>query len=555
MAIVVSDLIDRSAEPWSSQGLDAWKREVFLRAYCGPKGPFTRVCDRLRNGFSVLVYLPGNCVGAAAEHVKRELGAQRCSEWGRYSPTYTSLSDVWAEARSVTGTLLAWLSGQEEGRQHALFHNLDLLSDGRGGVHTQDAALLALFSLVEATRTGIVLGLVDRDAGALPARVESVFPEVERIEEIPFDRFPGIIPRSLGERLQDSAGHVPEGVAWLVASRLRWTDPLHAVQIMENAAEAQGSSATDYVTAIWRMTRSVRMIGPDEAFPGDPDAIKGVSTQYTLDRLRESVVAPFRRWAQFTGTPEECEAELKRLPPGLILWGPSGTGKTFLARWLARQIDLPVRLATGDEIKAGPWGDAERNVQRLFAEARRAAPCLLVLDDADDLLLRRGEATGALASAESSVVAALLRELEGFSGRSSGVLVVVTTNRFRALDPAIKTKLWYHIGVPYPLTKDQVGEVVDVMAQECGLTVSADIRSQLVERFWKPVIQGVQLQGWDQLERRRTLGEGLFSPREIRACMQLLRAGASGTATIHSVTDLKPMNEYLDQQLPPPDKP
>jgi hypothetical protein len=511
--------------------------EIFERAYGANDAPFDRVCRRLDLGFSVLVYLPGNCMDAASRYVMNRLGGSaQWKEFGKHPGGGKSIADAWNEFGSFTDALREWLQGSSGNRPRGIYHNLDLLSDGRGGIVGHVEALTAFFSLVEGTRQGVVLGLSDRDAGALPERLESAFSEKVWLDEIAFDQFPRIIPLELGKKIQDTGSDtMSDGSAWLIASRLRWSDPLRAVQIMRDAASS-GTALSDILTKIWRDTRTVEFLDPEQCFPGRPDRIKGFPPE-TLDQLRTAVVHPFQQWVQFAGSQEACESMLAKLPPGLILYGPPGTGKTYLARWLARSMGLPVRLVTGAQIKASLYGDAEKSVHRLFREARRAAPCLLVFDDADDVLPARARLQGSVASADLGVVNAFLQELEGFTGRPAGVLVLLTTNRFDSLDPAAQTRLPLHVEVPFPLDAHQVGEIVDATTEVLRFELTSQVRAALIGRFLNWVKPRPDLHvPIDTPADRRTIVENLFSPRDILSAMRLLgsQEGMSSSCAMES---------------------
>ena len=117
-------------------------------------------------------------------------------------------------------------------------------------------------------------------------------------------------------------------------------------------------------------------------------------------------------------------------------------------------------------MKSKWFGDPERNVHRLFRDARRAAPCVLVFDDADNLMPDRSNLQGSVASTEQSVVNAFLQELEGFEEDSSGILVILTTNRYASLDPALRQRLGDPIRIPYVLSRKQIEALLEVLSGE-----------------------------------------------------------------------------------------
>jgi hypothetical protein len=540
-----------SAEVLQADGTRVWQEAVFSRAFCGQMGPFTRVCQRLRAGFSVLVYLPGNCMSAAADHVKRAVTSGQWKEYGEH-PGKGSLADTWKAAGGIVEDLSAWLKGEGAANPHAIYHNLDLLGDGRGGVFGMIEAQTALFSIIEGTRKGVVLGLADSTAGRLPERLEGAFGETVWLTEIPRESFGFLVPVALADRIavgDRGDRQIPDGAAWLLTSRLRWTDPIRAVNIMVNAAEAGDWPAI--LDALWKATRSIDFEDPG----AKPDEITGVPDD-TLDRLRRQIVLPFRQWLEFSGSPDEGESQLKRLVPGVVLYGPPGTGKTYLASWMARSLQLPVRVVSGTDIKAGLWGDAEKNIRRIFEEARRASPCVLVFDDADDLFPDRGQVQGSLAGAERGVVDAALQQLDGFAGRPSGVFVILTTNRLDAVDAAIRRRLKLKERIPYPLTPEQIEQLVRAVSGDYRYDLDSDILERLTTRFLGPVAYGAVGPHPTEPDERRGVDDNLFSPSEIQLAMQLLE-DLEKPENYHDgrytpdAADVDRMERYY-AQLPPP---
>ena len=542
MALTMDKLFDPKAH---TNGKDIscstrWHPEAFRKAYCKLQaqdtlvpdiGPFERVCHRLLVGFSVLVYVPGNCMNAAANYAQERLAGIEWQEFGKY-PTNQgggsiTIHDIWGSAsNNLVDRIFRWFSGEGGKQPGAIFHNLEMLSDQQGAVHSDPAALTALFALTEATRSGVVLGLADRSAGELPGAISRIFAETIWLDEIDFKSFMAIIPRALGEQLA-VRGTLGAGIAWQIASRLRGVDPIRAVRIMTNAADfTVGQSITDRLNSIlktiWQATRAVSFKEPEGAFHGE---LTGFEANMK-ENLEHQVISPLKNWATMadpTLDQEKCESILQRLPSGLVLHGPAGVGKTHIVLWLAQRIGLPYRVIDANDIKDPLYGLAEKNVHRLFHEARQAAPCILVFDDAEDLFPDRKTAkSSSLASVERSIVNATLQELEGLEGRPAGVLVVLTTNRYEDVDSAVKSKLDTHVPVPYPLSEDQIGEIVDHWAESFDLDLEPDMRSCLIDRFYAPV-DATKFKGDCKTAKgRREASEGLFSARDIRNAMRRL---------------------------------
>ncbi|MGH3620592.1 MAG: ATP-binding protein, partial [Sciscionella sp.] len=121
-------------------------------------------------------------------------------------------------------------------------------------------------------------------------------------------------------------------------------------------------------------------------------------------------------------------------PRGVLLYGPPGCGKTFLIRALAGTGALNVLSVKGAELMDKWVGESERAVRELFAQARRATPTMVFLDEVDALAPRRGQSSDS--GVADRVVAALLTELDGVESLRD-VVILGATNRPELLDPAL----------------------------------------------------------------------------------------------------------------------
>lgn len=150
--------------------------------------------------------------------------------------------------------------------------------------------------------------------------------------------------------------------------------------------------------------------------------------QAVKDRLNAAFLAPLRN-------PELRKLFGKSLRGGMLLYGPPGCGKTFLAKALAGELGAAFLSAGLSEILDMWVGSSERNLHELFSQARRSAPCVLFLDEVDALGQKRSQTHH---SAIRGTVNQLLTELDGVSSQNEGLYVLAATNQPWDVDPALR---------------------------------------------------------------------------------------------------------------------
>lgn len=145
------------------------------------------------------------------------------------------------------------------------------------------------------------------------------------------------------------------------------------------------------------------------------------------ERLTAAFLAPLRN-------PELRALYGKSLRGGLLMYGPPGCGKTFIARALAGELGAKF-LSVGIADILDPYiGVSERNVHELFSLARREAPIVVFLDEIDALGQRRSMTR----SNGRNTVNQILTELDGIDGANEGVFVLAATNQPWDVDPALR---------------------------------------------------------------------------------------------------------------------
>lgn len=125
----------------------------------------------------------------------------------------------------------------------------------------------------------------------------------------------------------------------------------------------------------------------------------------------------------------------KSLRGGLLLYGPPGCGKTFIARATAGELEARFMAIGLPDVLDPHLGQSERNLRDFFTTARRRSPCVVFLDEVDALGQRRSQLR---ASAARNVVAALLEELDSVSRSNEGLFILAATNHPWDVDTALR---------------------------------------------------------------------------------------------------------------------
>ena len=123
-----------------------------------------------------------------------------------------------------------------------------------------------------------------------------------------------------------------------------------------------------------------------------------------------------------------------KMPRGILLHGPSGTGKTLMAKAVATQSEANFISVRGPELLSKWVGESERGIREIFKRARQSAPCVIFFDEIDSIAPIRG--AGGETAVTERVVSQLLTELDGMENMH-GVIVLAATNRADMIDPAL----------------------------------------------------------------------------------------------------------------------
>ncbi|MCK9268171.1 MAG: ATP-dependent metallopeptidase FtsH/Yme1/Tma family protein, partial [Alkaliphilus sp.] len=125
-----------------------------------------------------------------------------------------------------------------------------------------------------------------------------------------------------------------------------------------------------------------------------------------------------------------------RIPKGVLMVGPPGTGKTYLTKAVAGEAGVPFFSISGSDFVEMFVGVGASRVRDLFEQAKRSSPCIIFIDEIDAVGRRRGAGLGGGHDEREQTLNQLLVEMDGF-GVNEGVIVVAATNRPDILDPAL----------------------------------------------------------------------------------------------------------------------
>lgn len=214
-------------------------------------------------------------------------------------------------------------------------------------------------------------------------------------------------------------------------------------------------------------------IGPTRVLSKKPIRLRDIDTSGSVSvsqfRLRRAdLVETFedfgghetivRRARDLIETPLNRHEELAEIGArpikGVLFTGPPGTGKTMLARIIAKESGAKFYLVSGPEITSKWMGDSESLLRSLFAAAAAEKKAILFFDEIDSIASKR---EGDSHEASKRLVAQLLTLMDGF-GRNDNVVVVATTNRIQDIDPALRRpgRFDWEISFPMPDSADRL---------------------------------------------------------------------------------------------------
>ena len=157
--------------------------------------------------------------------------------------------------------------------------------------------------------------------------------------------------------------------------------------------------------------------------------------------------------------PELFERYAIQPPKGIMLHGPSGTGKTLLAKALAKESGVNFISVKGPSLMSKYVGESERAIREVFKTAKQAAPSILYFDEIESLVPVRGRDSGGGSAFTERVIGQFLAEMSGIE-ELTGVVVLATTNRIDLVDPALLVAGRFDLLLELPLPDQATRETI-----------------------------------------------------------------------------------------------
>ncbi len=231
----------------------------------------------------------------------------------------------------------------------------------------------------------------------------------------------GIVPLLQQHQVEIKAIPVPPVGSSFLESLLSWLPMILFIGIwvvmMRQMAASNGKAMS------FGKSKARLMTGKDKVTFADVAGIEEAKQE-----LQEIV--------DFLKAPAKFQRLGGKIPKGALLVGPPGTGKTLLAKAIAGEANVPFFSISGSDFVEMFVGVGASRVRDMFEQAKKAAPCIVFVDEIDAVGRHRGAGLGGGNDEREQTLNQLLVEMDGFE-TNSGIIILAATNRPDVLDPAL----------------------------------------------------------------------------------------------------------------------
>jgi SpoVK/Ycf46/Vps4 family AAA+-type ATPase len=277
-----------------------------------------------------------------------------------------------------------------------------------------------------------------------------------------------------------------------------------SVEVPQEAAVlTQGMSGRD----LKQLAQSVRSV----AYPAEPtqehflDAIGAARKSHNtkVDSkagwetlvLDDATLERLKLVCALLGDAEKWQAQGVSIPRSLLLTGPSGVGKTQVARTLANESGLTFISATTADVKANYLGQSGNRVKLLFERARSSAPAILFLDELDVIAPDRA-AAGGNDQLTDEIVGQLLQEMDGISAHDNHVFLVAASNHLERIDAAVRSRFQEKLVIPLPDRNARIRLLANLLTGKKISFPFNDGAILLADQTKDQALSGRDLQSW-----------------------------------------------------------
>mmetsp|Transcript_100829 Transcript_100829/g.178911 ORF Transcript_100829/g.178911 Transcript_100829/m.178911 type:complete len:463 (+) Transcript_100829:65-1453(+) len=256
------------------------------------------------------------------------------------------------------------------------------------------------------------------------------------------------------------------------------------------------------VVYVWY--RAVKSLISKEEKYTPPRTLRNVRQTITFADVVSRSKVELKEIVDYLNNPQRFREAGARLPRGALLVGPSGTGKTLLAKAVAGEADCSFISTSASEFVEVYVGRGAARVRDLFRQAREAAPAVLFIDELD-ALGSRSRAGDFRAQNEEYIqtLNQLLTEMDGFHGQSDGIVVIAATNRHEAIDSSLVRpgRFDRHVFVELPDEGERL-EILKIHAKRAPMMVS--IEAEVLDHIAN------QTSGYSGADLANIVNEALF---------------------------------------------